>query len=75
MPVTDRDIRRIRGHDLNRPEVRQALAGFLAAGLAEEHHLQISPRFLERQLENYVTAIRLGLAEVAQAVQKRQRGH
>jgi hypothetical protein len=70
MAITERDIERIRGHSLRDQEVRQALAGFLSAGLREEHRLQISPKFLNRLIDQYVAAINIaGSVELAQMVQ------
>lgn len=71
MAVTDQDIARIRLNDLNLPECRQALAGFLAAALLEAG-IGVQARLLDTAIGIYAEAVHTGVLEMAQLVQRHE---
>ncbi len=71
MAVTDDDVRKIRLNDLNHPECRQALAGFLAAALLEAG-IGVQARLLSTAIGIYAEAVHTNLIEIAQLVQRHE---
>ena len=69
MAVTDDEVRKIRLNDLNLPECREALAGFLAAALFEQAGIGIKPELLNTAIGIYRLAVHSGALEAAASLQ------